>query len=125
VVVLNLALGQMNARLGLLIAQGCMALFSLLIWLGGGFPLICAYPLMGSYITARGLAIAQGRSLLQAANMGAGYGLLETVMSLRSCWTSVSRLPVFHSTRVDLRCQRGADPGGPGSEPAVFTGAQR
>ena len=83
VVVLNLALGQMNARLGLLIAQGCMALFSLLIWLGGGFPAyLVAYPLMGSYITARGLAIAQGRSLLQAANMGAGYGLLETVMSL-------------------------------------------
>jgi len=83
VVVLNLALGQLNARLGLLLAQGCMALFSLLIWLGGGFPVyLVAYTLMGSYITARGLVIAQGRSLVQAATMGAGYGLLETVMSL-------------------------------------------
>jgi MFS family permease len=83
VVVLNLVLGQMNARLGLLLAQVCMAAFSLLIWLGGGFPAyLVAYPLMGSYITARGLAIAQGRSLVQATNMGAGYGLLETVMSL-------------------------------------------
>lgn len=83
VVLLNLVLGQMNARLGLLLAQGCMALFSLLIWLGGSFPAyLVAYLLMGSYVTARGLALAQGRSLVQAANMGAGYGLLETVMSL-------------------------------------------
>jgi MFS family permease len=83
VVLLNLALGQMNARLGLLAAQGLMTLFSLLIWLGSGFPAyLAAYFLMGSYITARGLALAQGRSLLQAANMGAGYGLLETVMAL-------------------------------------------
>jgi len=83
VVLLNLVLGQINARLGLLLAQGFMVLFSLLIWLGGGFPIyLAAYPLMGSYITARGLTIAQGRSLVQAANMGAGYGLLETVMSL-------------------------------------------
>lgn len=83
VVLLNLALGQLNARLGLLLAQVCMALFSLLIWQGNSFPVfLLAYPLMGSYITARGLAIAQGRSLVQTANMGAGYGLLETVMSL-------------------------------------------
>lgn len=83
VVLLNLLLGQMNARLGLLISQGLMALFGLLIWLGSGFPTyLLAYTLMGSFITARGLTLAQGRSLVQAANMGAGYGLLETVMAL-------------------------------------------
>jgi MFS family permease len=83
VVLLNLVLGQINARLGLLLAQGCMALFSLLIWLGGGFPTyLVAYVMMGSYITARGLSIAQGRSLLQAGNMGTGYGVQETVMAL-------------------------------------------
>jgi MFS family permease len=83
VVVLNLTLGQLNARLGLLLAQAGMALFSLLIWLGNGLPAyLVAYLMMGSYITARGLSLAQGRSLVQASNMGAGYGLLETVMSL-------------------------------------------
>jgi predicted MFS family arabinose efflux permease len=83
VVLLNLTLGQMNARLGLLIAQGCMALFSLLILLGGSFPVyMVAYLMMGGYITARGLALAQGRSLVQVTNMGAGYGLMETVMAL-------------------------------------------
>jgi MFS family permease len=83
VVVLNLALGQLNARLGLLLAQACMALFSLLIWQGGSYPVyLLAYPLMGSYVTARGLAVAQGRSLLHTSNMGTGYGVLETVMAL-------------------------------------------
>jgi MFS family permease len=83
VVLLNLALGQMNARLGLLVAQGCMAFFSLFIWLGGSFPVyVLAYLMMGGYTTARGLALAQGRSLVQASNMGAGYGLMETVMAL-------------------------------------------
>jgi MFS family permease len=83
VVLLNLAFGQLNARLGLLLAQGCMALFSLLIWLGGSFPVyMFAYLMMGSFITARGLVLAQGRSLVQVTNMGAGYGLMETVMSL-------------------------------------------
>ena len=83
VVLLNLVLGQMNARLGMLVAQGCIALFSLLIWLGSSFPVyMLAFLLIGGYITARGLALAQGRSLVQVANMGAGYGLMETVMAL-------------------------------------------
>jgi MFS family permease len=82
VVLLNLTLGQLNARLGFLIAQGCVALFSLLIWLGGSFPVyMLAYLLMGGFITARGLALAQGRALVQVANMGVGYGLMETVMA--------------------------------------------
>jgi MFS family permease len=60
-----------------------MALFTLLIWQGSSYPIyLLAYPLMGSYITARGLAIAQARSLLHASNMGTGYGVLETVMAL-------------------------------------------
>ena len=83
VVLLNLVLGQMNARLGLLVAQGSIALFSLLIWLGGSFPVyILAYLLMGGFVTARALALAQGRALVQVANMGVGYGLMETVMAL-------------------------------------------
>jgi MFS family permease len=83
VVLLNLWLGQWNARVGQLAAQAGMALFNLLIWVGGGFPVYLAgYFLMGSYITARNLAIAQGRTLVRAGNMGAAYGLMETVMGL-------------------------------------------
>ena len=83
VVVLNIVLGHLNARLGYLLAQVCMGLFAALIWLGAGLPAYMAgYLLMGSYITARGLVLAQGRTLVHAPNMGIAYGSMETVMSL-------------------------------------------
>jgi MFS family permease len=83
IVVLNLVLGQLSAGAGFLFAQVGMALFSILIWLGTGFPwYVMGYFLLGSYQTARSLATAQGRELLAASNMGLGYGLIETVMSL-------------------------------------------
>jgi MFS family permease len=83
VVGFNIILGHFNARLGYLLAQVCMGLFSALIWLGSGLPVyMAAYVLMGSYITARGLVFAQGRMLVNGPNMGIAYGALETVMSL-------------------------------------------
>jgi MFS family permease len=82
IVILNLAIGQLNARLGFLLTQVGMGLFSILIWLGSGLPAYFAgYWIMGSYITGRGLVIAQGRTLVQAANMGLAYGMLETAMA--------------------------------------------
>jgi DHA1 family multidrug resistance protein-like MFS transporter len=83
VVGFNIILGHFNARLGYLLAQVCTGLFAALIWLGSGLPAyMAAYVLMGSYITARGLALAQGRTLVLAPNMGIAYGSLETAMSL-------------------------------------------
>jgi MFS family permease len=80
VVILNLALGQLNARLGFPLAQVSVALFALLIWQGNGFPVyLLGFLMVGGYTTARGLATAQGRALVQAANMGLAYGLLETM----------------------------------------------
>jgi len=82
IVILNLGLGQLNARLGFFLTQIFMGLFALLVWLGDSLPFYFAgYLLMGSYITARGLIIAQGRVLVQAANMGLAYGMLETAMA--------------------------------------------
>ena len=83
VVAFNIVLGHFNARLGYLLAQVCMGLFTALIWLGAGLPAYMAgYLLMGSYITARGLVLAQGRTLVNAPSMGIAYGSLETVMSM-------------------------------------------
>jgi MFS family permease len=82
-VVLNLVLGQLNARFGFLLAQVAMAAFTLLIWRGSGVPsYLLGYLLMGSYQTGRLLAIAQGRALLKNENMNLGYGVIETCMAL-------------------------------------------
>jgi len=83
IVVLNLILGQANARLGSLLAQGCVALSTLFILHGKGFPFYLAgYFLLGGFITSRGLIIAQARTLFHSSNMGVAYGLLETMTSL-------------------------------------------
>jgi MFS family permease len=82
IVMLNLVIGQLNARLGYLLTQVGMGLFSVLILMGSGLPAYFAgYWIMGSYITARGLVVAQGRALVQAANMGLAYGMMETAMA--------------------------------------------
>ena len=82
IVVLNLLIGHINARWGLLLAQLAMLMFTLLLWLGGYPAYILGYFLMGSYVTARGMILAQGRTLVQATNMGLAYGIIETVNAL-------------------------------------------
>jgi len=83
IVILNLTLGQLNARIGFIIAQAAMAMFTLLISHSTSiYHYALGYLLLGSYQTARSLAVAQGRALTQASNMGIAYGMIETVMSL-------------------------------------------
>ncbi len=83
IVILSLTLGQLNAGLGFLVSQAAMGLSAFLLWQGTGiYGYALGYLLMGSQPTARTLATAQGRILIQAANMGIGYGLLETVAAL-------------------------------------------
>jgi MFS family permease len=79
IVFLNLALGQINVKIGFLISQAAMGLSAFLLWQGTQMPAYAVgYFLMGSQQTARVLATAQGRILVQAANMGLAYGMLET-----------------------------------------------
>ena len=79
VILLNLTLGQLNARIGFLLTHLCMALFAMLLLRGNGFySYLVGYLLLGSYTTARSLMTAQGRVLAQASNMGIAYGMIET-----------------------------------------------
>ena len=83
VVFLNLTLGHFNARYSFLLAQAFMGGFAFLIWKGSGMPwYLVGYFLMGSFQTARSLAVAQARALVKASNMGLAYGMLETIGGL-------------------------------------------
>ena len=78
------------------------------------------YLLMGGYVTARGLVIAQGRTLVQASNMGIAYGSLETIMSLSIVLGSAAgRYPLFHQPKLDLCDQPGADRCRIGRQPSL------
>jgi len=79
IVFLNLILGQLEARLGFLIGQLAVGLYAVLLWKGTSLPWFAvAYFLLGGFRTARSLATAQIRSLVQQVNMGLAYGLAET-----------------------------------------------
>ena len=78
-VALNLALGQLNARMGFVLGQICVALFALSLWKGTGQPwYMLGYFLLGGFRVARMLAMAQVRLLIHAHPSGAnGLGLRD------------------------------------------------
>jgi len=83
IVVLYLVIGQFNARLGFLLGQAAVGLFSLVLWKGTGFPwFIVGYFLLGGDRVTRSLASAQTRELVHSSRMGLAYGITETVKSL-------------------------------------------
>jgi hypothetical protein len=82
IVLLNLGLGNLKARLGYLLGQFFVALFTLILWRGTTFAWFCVgYFLIGGYRFARSLATAQTRTLVHQSRMGLAYGMVETVSS--------------------------------------------
>ncbi len=80
---LSLGLGRLGASLGLLLAQGAVALAVTLFWQGRGLTwFACAYLLLGGFRAARSLVFAQVRTWITPAQMGLAYGVSETVGSL-------------------------------------------
>jgi MFS family permease len=82
-VALNLILGQLKAGSGYLLAQGLVGFGVLSLWKGADLPWYAlGYFLLGGYRAARVLAFAQVRGLIQQAQMGLAYGIVETVSAL-------------------------------------------
>jgi MFS family permease len=78
VVILSLGIGQLGSNLGFFLAQAALLMFCVIIWKGTSYPWYAlAYLLLGGYQTARSLAAAKGRLLVNAANMGLAYGMVE------------------------------------------------
>jgi len=78
-VAFNLALGQLNVRLGFVLGQVFVGLFALSLWKGTGQPwYMLGYFLLGGFRVARMLAMAQVRVLIHQAQMGLAFGITET-----------------------------------------------
>jgi MFS family permease len=83
VVVLNLGLGQLNARLGFLLGQIAVGLFTLLLWRGTGMAAYSVgYFLLSGFRVIRPLTSAQVRELIHGSQMGLAYGITETINSI-------------------------------------------
>lgn len=83
VVVLNLFIGRMEVQNGFVLAQACVAGFTLLVSRGAGMPwFVAGYFLLGGFRTVRALATAQTRELVRQSQMGLAFGMVETVGSI-------------------------------------------
>jgi MFS family permease len=83
VVVLNLVLGQMNARVGFILGQAAVALFTILLWQGTGMAWYAlGYFLLSGYRVVRPLTSAQVRELIHGSQMGLAYGITEAIGSV-------------------------------------------
>ncbi|HPH96987.1 MAG TPA: MFS transporter [Anaerolineaceae bacterium] len=80
---LMLMLGHLNAPLAFFIGQALVLIYSFLLWQSGGFVGFAgAYFALGGYRLARSMLLAVGRSLVQYAEVGLAFGLIETVNGL-------------------------------------------
>jgi MFS family permease len=76
---LNLVLGQLEARSGFLLGQLGVAAYALLLWRGTGFGWFAlGYFLLGGFRALRGLGVAQVRPFVHESQMGLAYGIAET-----------------------------------------------
>jgi predicted MFS family arabinose efflux permease len=76
-------LGSLDARLGFILGQVGVGLYSALLWQANGYGwFAAAYFLLGGFRAARSLFMAQIRPLVHESQMGLAYGISETVLGL-------------------------------------------
>jgi len=78
--ILAVSLSFFQPRAGFLLAQIFVGGFALLIWQATSLPLILlGYFLLGGFRAARPIAMAQARELVHTSQMGATFGMMETI----------------------------------------------
>ncbi len=83
VVVLNLTLGRIGIRVGLLLTQALVAVSVAMLWLGAGWVYFAlGYLFAGALRTANSLALAHAESLVDPRQVGAAYGFVESALGL-------------------------------------------
>jgi len=81
--VLSLLLGFLDARLGFILGQLSVGIYSGLIWQMNGYGWFAiSYFLLGGFRASRSLFMAQIRPLVHESQMGLAYGISESVLGL-------------------------------------------
>jgi len=79
-VLLNLAFGLLPAQIGLILGQVFVGAFAFLVWRFSQLPILAVgYFLLGGFRATRSLLMAQSEKMVNPANLGLAYGILETV----------------------------------------------
>jgi DHA1 family tetracycline resistance protein-like MFS transporter len=81
--VLSILLGFLDARLGFILGQVSVGIYSVLIWQMNGYNWFAiSYFLLGGFRASRSLFMAQIRPLVHESQMGLAYGISESVLGL-------------------------------------------
>jgi MFS family permease len=79
--VLTILLGFLDARLGFILGQVGVGIYSLIFWQTNHYAWFAtAYFLLGGFRVVRSLTMAQIRPLIHESQMGLAYGISETVL---------------------------------------------
>jgi DHA1 family multidrug resistance protein-like MFS transporter len=82
-VLISLVMGQLPARIGLILGQVFVGTFVVLVWRSSELPALSAgYFLLGGFRATRSLLLAQVEKMVSPTNLGLAYGILETVNGL-------------------------------------------
>jgi MFS family permease len=83
IVLLNLLFSVIPPRIGVILGQIFVGLFSLIVWQRTDMPwLVTAYLLLGGFRATRSLLIAQVEKLVTKSNLGLALGISESVAGL-------------------------------------------
>ena len=82
-VLMMLIFGNLSAGKAIIIGQGGLMLFSILIWQGGSFPWIgLGYLFLGGYRLCRAMTVALVRPLVREREVGLAFGMVESLNAM-------------------------------------------
>lgn len=101
--VLTYLAGSLDARLGFIMGQAGVALFTALLWQQSGFGWIgVAYFMLGGYRVARSLYAALIRPLVVDSQMGLAFGISETVIGVVSIVAPVAAGMLYSQDKTSI-----------------------
>lgn len=100
---LTFLFGLLEARLGFILGQISVGIFSVLIWKMGNFGWFSlGYFLLGGYRAARSLFIAQIRPLVKESQMGLAFGISETILGTTGILVPIAAGFLYNSDKASI-----------------------
>jgi MFS family permease len=100
---LSVLLGFLDARLGFILGQVGVGMYSLLLWQTNGYGWFAtSYFLLGGFRAARSLFMAQIRPLVHESQMGLAYGISETVLGLTAILAPIAAGFLYERDKISI-----------------------
>jgi MFS family permease len=100
---LTLLLGSLDARLGYILGQAGVGIYSGLLWQMNGYAwFTIAYFSLGGFRAARSLFMAQIRPLVHESQMGLAYGISETVLGLAGILAPIAAGFLYQRDKISI-----------------------